>query len=61
MNKDYILNDHELANVRGGEPLSMTAVMTVLIIAVVAVIVYKLFVSGSGKTTLPGGFKFEWK
>lgn len=56
-----ILSDRELASVTGGEPITMTAVMAILIIAVVTVIVYKLFISGSGKTTLPGGFKFEWK
>jgi hypothetical protein len=56
-----LLSDIELAEIRGGEPLSMTAIMTVLIIAVVVVIVYKLFISSSGSTTLPGGFKFEWK
>lgn len=56
-----LLSDAELAQVKGGEPLSMTAIMTVLIIAVVVVIVYKLFISTSGSTTLPGGFKFEWK
>ncbi len=56
-----VLSDFELAEIKGGEPLSMTAIMTVLIIAVVTVIIYKLFISSSGKTTLPGGFKFEWK
>ncbi len=58
---EYVLTDQEMRQVNGGEPLTMTAVMTILIIAVVTVIVYKLFISGSGETTLPGGFKFEWK
>jgi len=56
-----ILSDLELATITGGEPITMTAVMAILIIAVVTVIVYKLFISRTGQTTLPGGFKFEWK
>lgn len=44
-----------------GEAITMTAVMTIAVIALVAVIVYRLFMSGKGSTTLPGGFKFEWK
>lgn len=56
-----ILTDQELAMITGGEPLTMTAIMAILIIAVITVIVYKLFIGSSGKTTLPGGFKFEWK
>ena len=55
------LSDYALSKVVGGEPLTLTAVMTVLIIAVLTVIVYKLFTSNSGSTTIPGGFKFEWK
>jgi len=58
---NYILTDQELATITGGEPITMTAVMAILIIAVVTVIVYKLFISRTGQTTLPGGFKFEWK
>lgn len=58
---NYLLTDLEMATIKGGEPITMTAVMAILVIAVVTVIVYKLFISGSGKTTLPGGFKFEWK
>jgi len=58
---NYILSDQELATITGGEPITMTAVMAILIIAVVTVIVYKLFISRTGQTTLPGGFKFEWK
>lgn len=51
----------ELALVRGGEPITLTAIMTILVIAVITVVVYKLFTSKSGATTIPGGFKFEWK
>ena len=50
-----------MANIKGGEPITLAAVMTILVIAIVTVIVYKLFTSNAGSTTIPGGFKFEWK
>lgn len=53
------LNDNELKQLRGGE-ITVAAVMGVLVAAVVAVVVYRLFMSEKGSTTLPGGFKFEW-
>lgn len=55
------LGDYALSNIRGGEPITLAAIMTVLIIAIVTVVVYKLFTSKAGATTIPGGFKFEWK
>lgn len=55
------LNAYELTQIKGGEPVTLTAVMAVLIIAIVTVVVYKLFTSVQGSTTIPGGFKFEWK
>ena len=56
-----ILNDFELEQIKGGEALTLTAVMTILATAIVAVIVYRLFMSEEGSTTLPGGWKFTWK
>lgn len=56
-----ILNDIEMSNVIGGEALTLTAVMAVLATAIVAVIVYRLFMSTEGSTTLPGGWKFTWE
>lgn len=55
------LSHYALSKVKGGEPITLTAIMTVLVIAVITVIVYKLFTSKAGSTTIPGGFKFEWK
>lgn len=55
------LNAYMLKQITGGEPITLTAVMTVLVIAIVTVVVYKLFTSAQGATTIPGGFKFEWK
>ena len=43
-----------------GEAISLTAVMAICAIAVMAVVVYRLFMSGKGSAALPGGFKFNW-
>lgn len=56
-----ILNDQELKQITAGEALTLTAVMAILATAIVAVIVYRLFMSEEGSTTLPGGWKFEWQ
>jgi hypothetical protein len=55
------LTEHELHTLSGGEPVSLAAVMAVMIVAISAVIVYRLFMSTTGKATIPGGFQFEWK
>ncbi len=55
------LSDYALSKVKGGEAITLTAVMAILIIAIVTVVVFKLFTSKQGSTTIPGGFKFEWK
>ncbi len=56
-----LLTNYALSKVKGGEPITLTAIMAILIIAIVTVVVYKLFTSRQGSTTIPGGFKFEWK
>ena len=43
-----------------GEGITLTAVMAVAAIAVMAVVVYRLFMSSKGSTAMPGGFKFSW-
>ncbi len=54
------LSDEEMQNIKGGEAITIGVVMAVLATAIVAVVVYRLFMSNSGTTTLPGGFKFTW-
>ncbi len=54
------LSLYETKQIKVGEGLTVSAVMTILITAVIAVIVYRLFLSSSAKVTIPGGFKFEW-
>lgn len=55
-----ILNDSQLEHIKGGETITIAAVMAVLAAAIVAVTVYRLFMSKSGSTAFPGGFKFVW-
>lgn len=54
------LTNEEMEQHRVGEPITLTALMTVVCSAIVAVIVYKLFLSNKGSTTIPGGWKFTW-
>lgn len=51
----------EMDIIHGGEIISLTAVMAIMIIAITTVIVYRLFMSSNGVATIPGGFRFEWK
>lgn len=58
--KYQLLTDSEMENQVSGEALTLTAVMAVLATAIIAVIVYKLFLSDKGNATVPGGWKFSW-
>lgn len=60
MNNYRILNENEMKETIGGEPISVATVMAVLCSAVLAVIVYRLFMSKKGTATVPGGWKFTW-
>lgn len=53
------LNEEELNTIQGGE-ITIAAVMTVMVAAVMAVVIYRLFMSDKGSATIPGGFKFTW-
>lgn len=55
------LSMDELTNIRPGEAITVAGIMTILIAAVMAVVVYRLFRSDKGTVTIPGGFKFDWK
>lgn len=54
------LNQTELENHFVGEGITVAAVMAVVLAAVIAVVVYRLFLSGKGGVTVPGGWKFSW-
>lgn len=59
--EELILSRDELDSFYPGEAISVTAVMAILLTAIVSVIVYRIFASKSGAASIPGGFKFEWK
>lgn len=54
------LNEKELKEVEGGEGITLSSVMAVLAIGIVAVIIYRFFVSKKGSLVLPGGYTFNW-
>lgn len=41
--------------------ITLTSVMAICAIAIVAIVAYKLFTSKQGSTNIPGGWKFTWK
>lgn len=53
------LTEEELSNTKVGEAITLSAVLAVVAAAVIAVIVYKLFLSNKGSATI-GGWKFSW-
>lgn len=55
------LSDSELELIKVGEPVTLAAVMAVLAVAIVTVLVYKMFNSSEGKTSIPGGWSFQRK
>ena len=58
--KYEIMSNEELNECTCGEAITLTAVMAILAVAVMAVVVYRLFVSKKGTATVPGGWKFTW-
>lgn len=56
-----ILAEEELKKHYGrGSELGMGLVATFVIVAVVTVLLYKIYNSKSGDITLPGGYKFKF-
>ena len=55
-----ILTKDELNDIKPGEAITLTAVMAVLTVAVMMVVIYRLFNSSKGGATIPGGWKFSW-
>ena len=58
--KQQIMTLEEMSNHYVGEAITVTAVMAILTVAVMAVVVYRLFRSSKGGVTVPGGWKFSW-
>lgn len=53
------LTDEQCSNIMTGE-IALTSILAVCAIAIVAVVIYKMFMSKEGGTTIPGGWKFSW-
>ena len=58
--KQRILTLDEMQNHYVGEAVTVTAVMALVTVAIMAVVLYRLFRSGKGGVTVPGGWKFSW-
>ena len=58
--KYHLMNQEEMQNHYVGEAITVTAVMALLTVAVMAVVIYRLFRSGKGGVSVPGGWKFSW-
>ena len=54
------LDEKRMNELRGGEAISVATVMAVLCAAVMAVVIYRLFMSKKGTAAIPGGWKFTW-
>ena len=53
------LSDVECSKIKSGEAITVAAVLGVMAAAVIAVIVYKVFLSNKGSANI-GGWKFSW-
>ncbi len=60
MNK-VSLTEAELNEIKVGEAITLTAVLAIMAISILAVVVYRLFVSKSSTIKIPGGWSFTWK
>ena len=55
------LKENELSEIKPGEPITLTMVIAVMAIGILAVVMFKLFMSNKGETKMPGGWAFEWQ
>ena len=60
INYQIISEDNAKLSYGKGAELGMGVVMAFAIIAIVTIVVYKLYQSSSGEITLPGGYKFKF-
>ena len=56
----YPLSKENLKTIVTGE-VALATVMAICAIALISVVIYKLFMSNEGSSTVPGGWKFTWK
>ena len=43
-----------------GEAITLTAVLAIMSVAIIAVVVYRIFMSNKGSLKVPGGWAFSW-
>lgn len=58
--KYHLMSESEMQNHQVGEAITLTAVMAIVAVAVMAVVIYRLFRSNKGGVNVPGGWKFTW-
>ena len=58
--KYHLMSESEMRNHQVGEAITLTAVMAIVAVAVMAVVIYRLFRSNKGGVNVPGGWKFSW-
>ena len=56
----YKLSKKDMQTIVTGE-VALTTIMAICAIALMAVVIYKMFMSNEGSSTVPGGWKFSWK
>ena len=56
----YPLSKKDMQTIVTGE-IALTTIMAICAIALMAVVIYKMFMSEEGTSTVPGGWKFSWK
>ena len=56
----YKLSKKDMSTIVTGE-VALATVMTICAIALMSVIIYRIFMSNEGSTQVPGGWKFTWK
>ena len=54
------LSQKDMKAIVTGE-IALATVLTICAIALMSVVIYKLFMSNEGSTSVPGGWKFTWK
>lgn len=56
----YKLSQKNMQTIVTGE-VALATIMAICAIALMSVVIYKLFMSNEGSSTVPGGWKFTWK
>ena len=56
----YPLSQKDMKTIVTGE-VALATVMAICAIALMSVVICKLFMSNEGSSTVPGGWKFTWK